>query len=87
MTWIMQIICTVCFFKRVVANKSYISKKFQCRKAPGWLRKFFHFGTENWEEQLKKENTLYMYEDNAYHADMLPITCQFRNCYVPQPIF
>ena len=33
---------------------------------------FFHFGTENWKEQFKKENTLYMYEDNAYHANYAP---------------
>ena len=87
MTWIMQIICTGCFFKRVVANKSYISKKFSTQESSWLAEEVFHCGTENWEEQLKTENTLYMYEDNAYHADMLHITWQFRNCYVPQPIF
>ena len=26
---------------------------FQCKKAPRWLSKFFHFGTENRADQLK----------------------------------
>ena len=30
------------------------SRNFQCKKAPCWLSKFFHFGTENRADQLKK---------------------------------
>ena len=30
------------------------SRNFQCKKASRWLSQFFHFGTENGEEQLKK---------------------------------
>ena len=35
-------------------TRTTFSRNFQCRKAPRWLSKFFHFGTENGEEQLKK---------------------------------
>ena len=41
--------------KQVAANQDNIFKKFLCKKAHRWLSKFFfHFGTENGEEQLKK---------------------------------
>ena len=35
-------------------TRTTFSRNFQCKKAPRWLSKFFHFGTENREEQLKK---------------------------------
>ena len=34
--------------------RTSFSRNFQCKKAPRWLDKFFHFGTENGEGQLKK---------------------------------
>ena len=57
---------TGCFFLTVPPDFQYqnknmlqptrtaFSRNFQCKKAPRWLSKFFHFGTENGEEQLKK---------------------------------
>ena len=39
--------------KQVAANQDYFfSRNFQCKKAARWPNKFFHFGTENGEEQL-----------------------------------
>ena len=35
-------------------TRTTLSRNFQCKKASRWLSKFFHFGTENREEQLKK---------------------------------
>ena len=35
-------------------TRTTFSRSFQCKKAPSWLRNFFHFGTEIGEEQLKK---------------------------------
>ena len=40
-------------------TKTSFSRSFQCKKAPRWLSKFFHFGTENGEEQLKKHPVYY----------------------------
>ena len=41
-------------------TRTSFSRNFQCKKAPRWLSKFFHFGTENRADQLKnhpaKEN-------------------------------
>ena len=34
--------------------RTSFSRNFQCKKAPCSLSKFFHFGTENGEGQLKK---------------------------------
>ena len=35
-------------------TRTSFSRNFQCKKSPRWLSKFFHFGTENWADQLKK---------------------------------
>ena len=35
-------------------TRTSFSRNFQCKKAPRWLSKFFHFGTENRADQLKK---------------------------------
>ena len=35
--------------KQVAANQTTFSRNFQCKKAPRWMSKFFHFGTENGE--------------------------------------
>ena len=35
-------------------TRTSFSRKFQCKKASRWLSKFFHFGTENRADQLKK---------------------------------
>ena len=40
-------------------TRTTFSRNFQCKKAPRWLSKFFHFGTENREEQLKKAPCMY----------------------------
>ena len=34
-------------------TRTSFSRNFQCKKAPRWLSKFFHFGTENQADQLK----------------------------------
>ena len=34
-------------------TRTSFSRNFQCKKAPRWLSKFFHFGTENRADQLK----------------------------------
>ena len=34
-------------------TRTSFSRIFQCKKAPCWLSKFFHFGTENRADQLK----------------------------------
>ena len=35
-------------------TRTTFSRNVQCKKAPRWLSKFFHFGAHNREEQLKK---------------------------------
>ena len=35
-------------------TRTSFSRNFQCIKAPRWLSRFFHFGTENQADQLKK---------------------------------
>ena len=35
-------------------TRTSFSRNFQCKKAPRWLSKFFHCGTENRADQLKK---------------------------------
>ena len=35
-------------------TRTTFSRNFQCKKASHWLSKFFHLGTENRGEQLKK---------------------------------
>ena len=35
-------------------TRTTFSRNFHCKKAPRWRSRFFHFGTENGEEQLKK---------------------------------
>ena len=35
-------------------TRTSFSRNFQCKKAPCWLSKFFHFVTENRVDQLKK---------------------------------
>ena len=35
-------------------TRTSFPRNFQCKKAPRWLNKFFHFGTENRAGQLKK---------------------------------
>ena len=41
-------------------TKTSLSRNFQCKKAPRWLSKFFHFGTENRADQLKNHPVLYV---------------------------
>ena len=65
-----QYIHTKCFFncssqfpvpkwKKSSNPRATFSRNIQCKTSLCWLNKFFsHFGTENWEEQLK--NTLYI---------------------------
>ena len=40
-------------------TRTSFSRNFQCKKAPRWLSKFFHFGTENRADQLKKPPCTY----------------------------
>ena len=42
-------------------TRTSFSRNFQCKKAPRWLSKFFHFGTENRADQLKKPPCIYVY--------------------------
>ena len=49
----MQIIFTGCFLDELLPTRATFPRNFQCRKAPGWLSKFYHF--KNWEKQLKKK--------------------------------
>ena len=35
-------------------TRTSFPRNFQCKKAPRWLSNFFHFGTENGADQLKK---------------------------------
>ena len=35
-------------------TRTSFSRNFQCKKAPRWLSEWFHFGTENRADQLKK---------------------------------
>ena len=40
-------------------TKSFFTLKISWKSSPGWLQLVFHFGTENWEEQLKKAPCIY----------------------------
>ena len=37
--------------------------KFSCKSSSGWLQLAFHFVTENWEEYLKKNQTLFAFQE------------------------
>ena len=53
-------------------TRTTFSTNFQYKKAPRWLSKFFHFGTENWEEQLKKAPCIW--SPLRYHLGQLGTT-------------
>ena len=39
--------------------------KFYWQKSSGWLQLVFHFGSENWEEQLKNTSPIAIFKKNT----------------------
>ena len=55
--------------------RSCFTLKFYWQKSSGWLQLFFHFGSENWEEQVK--NTLY----KIYQVAQFFLTVKWKSSF------
>ena len=75
----MQIIFTGCFLDELLPTRATFPRNFQCRKAPGWLSKFYHFVSKIWRKKHP--------EGYAYRANYTPHYIQKLLCSPAPHIF
>ena len=67
---------------KLQSTRTSFSRNFQCKKAPRWLSKFFHFGTENRADQLKNHQFYISQNFFSSYALLSPVLTWRVSCWL-----